>query len=76
MGKALRITFKDKDYTFQILNTTPITKSTAEFPIFIAEKPVVITKEPKGWRLKEEADFLDAELVQAIGRSIALRYRF
>ena len=71
----LRITFNDKDYNFQVVNTEPITKSTVEIPIILNGETVSLVKGSKGWNLKAETENIDLYLIQAIGRAIELRFR-
>ena len=75
MGQPLRITFNDTDYSFELANTEPITRSTLEIPISINNQTVTLVKEERGWQPKETQDLLDSSLLQAIGKAIALRYR-
>jgi len=75
MGKPLRITFKDKDYNFTILNTEPITKSTSELPISINDQNFTLIKAAKGWTPKETGESIDTSLLEEIGKAIGLRYR-
>ena len=35
MGMPLRITFRDRDYSFQVVNEEPITRDTTEIPIIL-----------------------------------------
>ena len=75
MGMPLRITFNDKDYNFQVVNTEPITKTTVEIPIILNGETVNLVKGVKGWNLKAETENIDLYLIQAIGRAIELRFR-
>jgi len=75
MGQLLRITFKQKDYNFQILNTKAVNKSAQEIQILLNDITTTLIKDASGWRLKEEGDFEKTQLAVAIGKAIALRYR-
>lgn len=75
MGMPLRITFRDTDYSFQVINKEPVTKSTVEIPIILNGETLNLVKGSKGWNMKEEVSGIDAELIQAIGRAIELRFR-
>ena len=75
MGMPLRITFRDSDYNFQVVNKEPITKSTVEIPIILNGEILNLLKGSKGWNMKEEVSGIDAKLIQAIGRAIELRFR-
>lgn len=75
MGMPLRITFNDNDYTFQVVNTEPITKKTVEIPIILNGETLVLIKGLNGWSSKLDNKDLDIYLIQAIGRAIELRFR-
>jgi len=76
MGLPLRITFDDKDYTYQILNTNLINKDTTELElIFNGEKVELVMDNKKTWVQKDQGNAIDPELIQALGRSVSLRLR-
>ncbi|TSJ44257.1 hypothetical protein FO440_08800 [Mucilaginibacter corticis] len=76
MGLPLRITFDDKDYTYQILNTNLINKDTTELEIiFNGEKVELVMDNKKTWVQKDQSNTIDPELIQALGRSVSLRLR-
>jgi len=75
MGMPLRITFRDIDYRFQVINKEPVTKNTVEIPIIFEDQTIWLVKGSKGWKLKEEIANVDEGLIQAIGRAIELRFR-
>ena len=76
MGLPLRITFKDKDYNYQILNSKLTDKNTTEIELmFSGEKIELIKDSNKGWLLKNGDTRIDPELIQALGRSVSLRLR-
>jgi hypothetical protein len=76
MGLPMRITFDDKDYIYQILNTNLINKNTTELEIiFNGEKVELIMDERKTWIQKDQSNTIDPNLVQALGRSVSLRLR-
>ncbi len=75
MGMPLRITFKDKDYNFQVANKEPITKATTRIPIILQGHSLGLIKGLKGWALEGQDENVDAALIQAIGRAIELRFR-
>jgi hypothetical protein len=76
MGLPMRITFDDKDYTYQILNTNQINKHTTELElVFNGEKLELQLDEKKNWVQKNADIPVDPELVKALGRSVSLRLR-
>jgi len=76
MGLPLRITFKDKDYVYQIIDSKLINQHTTELDILLNGDKIELIKDDKRvWIQKEGATALDPELVQALGRSVSLRMR-
>ncbi|MEJ6980506.1 hypothetical protein WG906_08600 [Pedobacter sp. P351] len=75
MGLPMRITFNDKDYVYYINNSSAINKSTTELQIVLnGENVDLIKDERKVWVQKGGAT-LDPEFIQALGRSVSLRFR-
>jgi hypothetical protein len=75
MGLPLRITYKDTDHVYQI-NTTPINENTAELEILLNGEKITLQKDARRvWIQKGEGELIDPELAQALGRSVALRFR-
>jgi hypothetical protein len=76
MGLPLRITFNDKDYIYQILNSNLINKNTTQLEImFNGEKLELLMDDKKVWIQNDNNPRLDPELIQALGRSVSLRLR-
>jgi len=75
MGMPLRITFRDSDYNFQVVNKEPITKGIVEIPIILNGETLNLVKGSKGWNMRDNVSGIDVELIQAIGRAIELRFR-
>jgi len=76
MGLPLRITFNDKDFVYQIINSKLINQNTTELEILLNGEKVELVKDSKMvWIQKNEIKSLDPELVQALGRSVSLRLR-
>jgi hypothetical protein len=76
MGLPLRITFNDKDYVYQIIDSKLINQNTTEIEIVLDGETVGLTKDyRRTWILKDENKAIDPELVQALGRSVSLRLR-
>lgn len=76
MALPMRITFDDKDYIYQILNTNLINKDTTQLElIFNGEKLELVMDERKTWVQKDQSKSVDPDLVQALGRSVSLRLR-
>jgi|GEM_PF-343606 len=75
MGLPMRITYNDKDYVYHINNSSSINKATTELQIILnGETLDLIKDERKVWVQKGEST-LDPELIQALGRSVSLRFR-
>ncbi|MCO5936718.1 hypothetical protein NAF17_14335 [Mucilaginibacter sp. RB4R14] len=76
MGLPLRITFNDKDYVYQIVNSRLINQNTTELELLLNGETLQLTKQNTIWIQKEgEHDILDPQFVQALGRSVSLRLR-
>ncbi|WP_423149161.1 hypothetical protein [Rubrolithibacter danxiaensis] len=76
MKQLLRITYDESDYTYQILNEMPINNTTTEIHISMkGEQYSLIRDDNRKWISKETDNKLDPGLIQAIGRTVALRYR-
>lgn len=76
MGLKMRITYKDTDYVYEIINGASITKDTAELKVLLNGQTVTLLKNiNKVWMQEEGEDLIEPDLAQALGRSISLRYR-
>lgn len=76
MGLPLRITFKDNDYVYQIVNSKLIDKHTTEIELIFSGETIELIKDIKlGWLLKNGNKSIDPDLIQALGRSVSLRLR-
>jgi hypothetical protein len=76
MGLPLRITFKENDYVYQIINSKLINQYTTEFDILLNGDKVSLIKDNKSlWVQKDGTTSIDPELVHALGRSVSLRLR-
>jgi hypothetical protein len=76
MGLPLRITFKENDYVYQIINSKLINQYTTEFDILLNGDKVSLVKDDKMlWVQKDEIKSVDPELINALGRSVSLRLR-
>jgi hypothetical protein len=76
MALPLRITFNDKDYVYQIINSKLINQNTTELDLLLNNEKVALIKDNKNiWVQKEGNELIDPELAQALGRSISLRLR-
>jgi hypothetical protein len=75
MGLPLRLTFKDKDYNYQIINSNEIDSSTTEFSLTLNGETIALKKGAKNVWVQKDGSSLDPELIQALGRSVSLRLR-
>ncbi|HWZ16846.1 MAG TPA: hypothetical protein VNW95_16530 [Mucilaginibacter sp.] len=76
MGLPLRITFKDDDYVYQIVESKQINNTTNEIELLLNGEKVELIRDNKlVWKQKDDIQSLDSELVQALGRSVSLRLR-
>jgi hypothetical protein len=76
MGLPLRITFKDNDYVYQIIDSKQINHNTTEIELLLNGEKIGIVRDIKlVWKQKDGVQELDSELIQALGRSVSLRLR-
>ena len=76
MGLPLRITFKDKDYVYQIVDSKHINHKLTEIDLLLNGEPIALLRDiDLIWKLKSNAQDIDSEFVQALGRSVSLRLR-
>ena len=76
MGLQLRITFKDTDYAYQIVNSKSIDHNTTELELMLDGEKIGLERDKnKGWIQKEGNVSINPELIQALGRSVSLRLR-
>ena len=76
MGLPLRITFKDKDYVYQIVDSKHINHKLTEIDLLLNGEPIGLLRDiDLVWKLKIDSQDVDSELVQALGRSVSLRLR-
>ncbi len=74
MGLPLRITFNDKDYTYEIINEA-INKNTVEITLVLNGEKVTLEKnEKKNW-VQSAGEEINAEFAQALGRAVSSLYR-
>lgn len=76
MSLPLRITFKDNDFVYQVLNSASLNKASRELEILVNQEKIAIVKDAnERWIQSGGECLLDPDFVQAIGRSVALRFR-
>jgi hypothetical protein len=75
MGQLLRLHFENKDHSFRILNTEPVTRETTEIHLLLDGAALTIIKSGPGWQSKDPAGEVPAGLVHAITKAIVLRFR-
>lgn len=76
MGLPLRITFKDNDYVYQIVDSKNINQNTTEIELLVNGEKLELVRDIKlVWKQKAGGQEFDSELIQALGRSVSLRLR-
>jgi len=75
MGQLLRINFENQDHSFRILNEEAITRETQIIDLLLDGQPVTIIKEGKFWVAEKPMQGITADLVSAVAKNIALRFR-
>ena len=72
----MRITYKDTDYVYEILNSSAINKETTELHISFNGQQLVLIKDDKNvWIQSGDGAEVEPDLAQALGRSVSLRLR-
>lgn len=74
MVQQLRITYNQKDYRFQIINSKMLSKETEEIQILLNGTTVTLVRSDQTWAAKEEG-IIHQALSKAIGKAIELRFR-
>jgi hypothetical protein len=75
MGQVFRINIKGSNFHFQLLKLKQSDRN-VESEVLLQGSTVTLCKNASGsWSVKEDSSPVVNELVQAIGNSIALRYR-
>jgi hypothetical protein len=76
MGLALRLTFQQRDYVFEVESASALGKATTDLNLIFNGDKVSLIKDKNGI-LKQETGHtvLEPELTNALGRSISLRFR-
>lgn len=76
MRKLLRITYGEADYTYEIVNESPINRNTTELQVMVEGAKYVLVKDSKQvWVQKEGEAVVDPNVLHAIGRTIFSRFR-
>jgi hypothetical protein len=76
MGLQLRMTFNDMDYAYQIINSRLTDQHTTELELVLeGEKVELLRDKNMVWVQKDGDSSFDPGLIQALGRSVALRLR-
>jgi hypothetical protein len=76
MGLKMRITYKDTDYVYEILNGAEINKDTAELKIILNGSSITLSKDISKIWVQQDGDVtIEPDFAQALGRSVSLRYR-
>jgi hypothetical protein len=76
MGLKMRITYKDTDYVYEIIDGAAINKETTELKVILNGQPITLAKDSsKIWVLQNTEADIEPDFAQALGRSISLRYR-
>lgn len=76
MRKLLRVTYEESDYTYEIVNDSPINRNTTELQVMVEGAKYVLVKDTKQvWVQKEGEAAIDPAVLHAIGRTISCRFR-
>ena len=76
MGLKMRITYRDTDYVYEIINGAEINKETTELKIILNGETITLSKDISKIWVQEAGDTtIEPDFAQALGRSVSLRYR-
>lgn len=76
MGLKMRITYRDTDYVYEIINGADINKETTELKIILNGETITLSKDTsKVWVQQAGEITIEPDFAQALGRSVSLRYR-
>lgn len=76
MGLKMRITYKDTDYVYEIIDGATINKETTELKIVLNGQSITLSKDiSKIWVQHDGEVTIEPDFAQALGRSVSLRYR-
>jgi hypothetical protein len=75
MGQVLRLTHNNRDHNFEVLNTEPLSAETTEIPVLLDGQTFVLVRDGGKWLPREGTPGDHIDMVSAIGKTIALRYR-
>jgi hypothetical protein len=76
MGLKMRITYKDTDYVYEIIDGATINKETTELKIVLNGQSITLSKDlSKIWIQQDGEVTIEPDFAQALGRSVSLRYR-
>ena len=76
MGLKMRITYKDTDYVYEIIDGGTINKETTLLKIILNGQSITLSKDiSKIWIQRDGEVTIEPDFAQALGRSVSLRYR-
>lgn len=76
MGLKMRITYKETDFVYEIIDGATINKETTTLKVILNGQPLTLLKgQSNVWTQEEGEVSIEPDLAQALGRSISLRYR-
>jgi hypothetical protein len=76
MGLKMRITYKDTDYVYEIIDGAAINKETTVLKIVLNGQSITLSKDISKIWIQQDGDVtIEPDFAQALGRSVSLRYR-
>lgn len=76
MGLKMRITYKDTDYVYEIIDGATINKETTVLKIVLNGQSITLSKDISKIWIQQDGDVtIEPDFAQALGRSVSLRYR-
>lgn len=76
MGLKMRITYKETDFVYEIVDGAAINKETTELKVILNGQPITLLKDINNVWIQEDGEItIEPDFAQALGRSVSLRYR-
>jgi len=76
MGLKMRITYKETDFVYEIVDGAAINKDTTELKVVLNDQQITLLKDVNNVWVQQEGEItIEPDFAQALGRSISLRYR-
>lgn len=76
MGLKMRITYKETDFVYEIVDGAAINKETTTLKVILNGEQITLSKDTNNvWVQQDGGITIEPDFAQALGRSVSLRYR-